>query len=164
MKRVIGIDPGFICTGYAVIEGDGRTHRLIGSGAIELKGDFGERLGAVFKAVMSAIREYHPDDMSIETVFMHKSAVSALKLGHVRGAIISAGVVAGLPIHEYNTRFIKKTIVGKGNASKRQVQYMGARLLQVEERSGDDEADAVAIALCHTVSQLRSFKVMEEAL
>ena len=44
---------------------------------------------------------------------------------------------------------IKKTIVGKGNASKEQIQHMVRALLNLPGNPQADAADALAIALCH---------------
>ncbi len=162
LLRVLGIDPGLVSTGYAVIEGNGHVSRLCGAGALRLYGEIGERLKMIFEAISEVIEEYQPQEMAVETVFVHKSASSALKLGHARGVVICAGVLAGLPTHEYNTRYIKKAITGKGNANKEQIRFMTARLLQVAATESDDAADAMAIALCHTFAQSRSFNLMEE--
>lgn len=161
MPRILGIDPGFIHTGYAIVEGDGRVNRLCGVGVLHLSGETDARMKEIFVTVSNIIAEHQPQEMAIETVFMYKSATAALKLGHARGAAICAGVVAGLPTYEYNTRFIKKTITGKGNATKEQVRFMTAKLLHTTAAESDDAADAMAIALCRTFSGLRSFRMAE---
>jgi len=74
---------------------------------------------------------------------------SALKLGQARGAAICAGVQAELPIGEYTPRAIKKAVVGSGAADKQQIQQMIQRLLGLETLPQSDEADALAIAICH---------------
>ena len=81
---------------------------------------------------------------------MSKNARSALLLGQARGVAVCAAVKAGLPLHEYSAKVIKKTVTGSGATDKDQVRYMVCRLLQIEERSHKDETDAMAIALCHS--------------
>ncbi len=153
MQRILGIDPGLVATGYAVIESDGHAGRLITSGDVVTRGrDLPVRLGIIFNGLDKVIREYRPDVASVEAVFVHKDAAAALKLGQARGVAVCAAVTNGVPVYEYDTRVVKRAVVGKGNADKEQVKFMVARLLQVAARHKDDEADAMAIALCHAFS------------
>lgn len=163
MQRILGIDPGSLSTGYSIIESDGRTSRYISSGQIKISSlDFVERLATIYDDITDIIATYQPAMMVIEKVFMSKNADSALKLGQARGVAICAGVKAGLSVHEYSARFIKKTITGNGAADKKQVKYMACRLLGIAERPQNDESDALAIALCHafaTPSNKKTLKV-----
>lgn len=86
---------------------------------------------------------------AIESVFLHRNADSALKLGQARGAAICAGVTLDMPMSEYAPREIKQAVVGKGNASKEQVQHMVCVLLNLSGSPQEDAADALAVALCH---------------
>jgi crossover junction endodeoxyribonuclease RuvC len=55
-----------------------------------------------------------------------------------------------LPVFEYSPNEIKKSVTGKGKASKEQVQFMVKKLLNIEETPKFfDSTDALAIALCH---------------
>ena len=151
MQRILGIDPGLVATGYALIESDAGSVRLVCSNVIAAPNGqtLPVRLGVIFNGLSAVIESYRPEAASIETVFMHKDASAALKLGQARGVAVCANVIHGVAVYEYDTRVVKKTIVGKGNASKQQVQFMVARLLQVAECQRSDEADAMALALCH---------------
>ncbi len=80
---------------------------------------------------------------------VQQNADSALKLGQARGAAICAGMVVGLPVHEYAARSVKQAIVGKGNADKTQVQHMVKILLNLTGQLQADSADALGVALCH---------------
>ncbi len=158
VRRIIGIDPGSRITGIGVIETDGQRTRYIYSAGLKL-GDkaLPERLGEIFTEVSAVIRQYRPDEMSIENVFMSNNAASALKLGQARGAAICAGVVLQLPVHEYSPKEIKQATVGKGAADKTQVQHMVKVLLNLQGKLQADAADALAIALCHAhISHLNS--------
>jgi crossover junction endodeoxyribonuclease RuvC len=71
-------------------------------------------------------------------------------LGHARGVAILAAVQKGIPTTEYSPREVKKAVVGRGNASKEQVQFMVQALLRIHDGSMRlDASDALAIALCH---------------
>jgi crossover junction endodeoxyribonuclease RuvC len=87
--------------------------------------------------------------VAIEKIFVHKSADSALKLGQARGAAMVAVALCNLSIDEYTARFIKKTVVGYGNADKSQIQQMMKILLKLNGIPQVDAADALAVAVCH---------------
>ncbi|VAW55402.1 Crossover junction endodeoxyribonuclease RuvC [hydrothermal vent metagenome] len=148
--RIIGIDPGSRCTGYGVIDSDGFRHEYITSGYLKIKGDeLPERLGSIFNQLCDVIKEWQPRTMGIEQVFVNKNVDSALKLGQARGAAICAGVNAQLDVGEYTPRAVKKAVVGNGSADKQQIQQMMKILLKLDFVPQSDEADGLAIAVCH---------------
>jgi len=147
---ILGIDPGSRFTGFGLI--DNQTNRItyMHSGFFKIKGEsLPQRLGQIYQHIDELIRQFQPQQMSIEQVFMHRNADSALKLGQARGAAICAGHLAGLEIAEYAPREIKKALVGSGAATKEQVQHMVKRLLGLREPLQTDESDGLAIAICH---------------
>ena len=144
--RVLGLDPGSRVTGIGIIDGE----RLIEARQLNLGGgEMPERLGAIYTGISEVIAEFQPKVAAVETVFVHRGAQAAIKLGQARGAAICAVVTAGLPVHEYAPRRIKQAIVGSGAADKTQVQHMVRALLRSERDYGADAADALAVALCH---------------
>jgi crossover junction endodeoxyribonuclease RuvC len=147
--RILGLDPGSLCTGYAVIE-TGPTITYVVSGSIRAKGaSLPDRLQEIFAGVDKLANEHQPDEVAIERVFMHRNADSALKLGQARGAALSATFAVRPRVFEYAPREVKLAVVGTGGAQKEQVQLMVRRLLNLTGRMGSDAADALAIALCH---------------
>ena len=149
-RRIIGIDPGSRCTGFGVIDSDGLRHSYVTSGHINIKGDeLPERLGFIFNEVSRIIEQWQPQTMGVEQVFVNKNVDSALKLGQARGAAICAGINAQLDVGEYTPRAIKKAVVGNGSADKEQIQQMMKLLLKLDFVPQSDEADGLAIALCH---------------
>ena len=147
---ILGIDPGSRVTGFGIIDNQANSIRYVHSGSITITGDsLPEKLGCIFNEISAIIGDYQPAQMSIESVFMSKNADSALKLGQARGAAICAGYQADLAIAEYAPREIKQALVGKGAASKQQVAHMVQRLLGVNRDLQSDEADGLAIAICH---------------
>jgi len=150
LSRIIGIDPGSRTTGYGILDTDGFRHQYITSGYIHIEGEsLAERLGIIFHEVGTVIKQWQPQAMAIEQVFMSKNADSALKLGQARGAAICAAVQADIVVDEYSPRTIKKAVVGSGAADKEQIQHMIKILLSLEDKPQSDEADALAIAMCH---------------
>ena len=150
MIRILGIDPGSRLTGFGVIDCAGDHASYVASGAVRsMHGDFPDRLRLIFEAVREIVAEYRPNTVVIESVFMHKNASSALKLGHARSAAICATFSLDVEVVEYAPREIKQAIVGSGAATKEQVQHMIHRLLRLDGRPSPDAADALAAAVCH---------------
>ena len=147
---ILGIDPGSRITGFGLIDNQVNRIGYLASGSIRVSGDsLPQRLGCIFAEIEQVIVRYRPEHMSIENVFMARNADSALKLGQARGAAICAAHQAGLEIAEYAAREVKQSIVGNGAASKEQVQHMVKRLLGIQQELQADEADGLAIAICH---------------
>ena len=148
--RIIGIDPGSRSTGYGVIDSDGLRHIYVTSGYVKITGDaLPDRLGMIFDEISIIIEKWQPQTMGIEQVFVNRNVDSALKLGQARGAAICAGTNAKLDVGEYTPRAIKKAVVGNGSADKEQIQQMMKLLLKLDFEPQSDEADGLAIALCH---------------
>ncbi len=148
---IAGFDPGSAVTGWSMVR-MGRQHELLECGAIRTKSNapLEQRLATIFDNVCERIAEYKPAIVVVEDPFMGKNVKSALTLGQARGVILLAAAKAGLEIASYPPRSIKASIVGKGSASKEQVQFMVKRLLNLRELPQPlDASDAVAVALCH---------------
>ena len=148
--RILGIDPGSRLTGFGVLDFRGDTPSYVTSGTIRsVDGGFADRLRRIFESVNDIVGEFGPDVVAIESVFMHKNAGSALKLGHARAAALCATFEYGVEVYEYAPREIKQAVVGTGSASKEQIQHMIVSLLQLDGTPAPDAADALAAALCH---------------
>jgi len=151
--RILGIDPGSQRTGVGVIDvaADGRCTYVHAQALVLLEAeDFPSRLGLLCDGLEALLDEWQPQQIAIETVFMAKSATSALKLGHARGAALATVVRRRLPVSEYAPRVIKQSLVGRGAADKEQVQHMVRLLLNLPGmKLQADAADALAIALTH---------------
>ena len=147
---ILGVDPGSRTTGFGLIDNQPNRIIYIHSGFLKIKGNsLPQRLGQIYQQIETVIATYKPEHMSVEQVFMHRNADSALKLGQARGAAICAAYQAGLEIAEYAPREIKQAVVGKGAASKVQVQHMVKHLLGLRDPLQEDESDGLAIAICH---------------
>lgn len=152
--RILGLDPGSICTGYAVVETSAARIAYVVSGSIRASGkSLPERLQEIFLGVERLTGQFRPDEVAIEGVFMHRNAGSALKLGQARGAALSATFSLRPRVFEYAPRAVKLAVVGTGAAQKEQVQLMVRRLLNISGPLAADAADALAIALCHAHSR-----------
>ena len=150
---VLGIDPGTASTGYGVIKGDGLgLVSLVECGVIRTRArePLASRLLEIYDGVAELLARHRPDALSVEDVFYAKNVRTTVVLGHARGVVLLAGRQANVDIFELPPAEIKKAVVGNGAATKEQVQFMVARLLNLPELPQPaDAADALAIAICH---------------
>ena len=148
---LLGLDPGLRHTGWGVVTVEGGHLRHVADGAVDSEaGDsLATRLCQLYDGVAAVIARYQPDEAAVEETFVNRNPASTLKLGQARGIALLAPARAGLPVAEYATNLVKKTVVGVGHAEKEQVQMMVARLLGGVTPSGPDAADALAVAICH---------------
>jgi crossover junction endodeoxyribonuclease RuvC len=149
---ILGIDPGTIITGYGIIRQNFSTCRRITSGSIKLPAKFNlpQKLETIYNELDRLIKIYKPNEFAIETAFYGKNAQSAMKIGYARGVSLLAAAHNKILTAEYSPREIKKSVVGKGAASKQQVNYMVKTLLDIsKQKMKYDETDALAVALCH---------------
>jgi crossover junction endodeoxyribonuclease RuvC len=130
---------------------EGSRIHYVRSGAIAPRASlsFPDRLLAVHDALVLLLEELLPDEVAVESAFVRKSALAALQIGHVRGVILLAACRSGASIHEYTAPEVKMAVVRQGAASKEQVAFMVRRLLPAVPAMTEDEADALAVALCH---------------
>jgi len=150
LKRVLGIDPGSRKTGFGIVESGRYNPSYVVSGVIRVEKLSGaQRLKNIFESICQIIDQYQPDVMAVEKVFVHKNPKSAIILAQARGVILCAAAIKEVPIMEYTPTQIKSTIVGKGHASKDQMQFMVQNLLKLTDTPQEDAADALACALCH---------------
>ena len=149
---ILGVDPGTNITGYGLIEYTNNKFRRISHGVIRLpsKKSLSQKLEIIYNELDKLLKTYKPDEFVIETAFYGKNVQSVLKIGYARGVSILAAVHNKVPTNEYSPREIKKAVVGKGAASKQQVNYMVTTILNSKKiKFKPDESDALAIALCH---------------
>lgn len=146
---VLGIDPGSRRCGYGVVARRGTRLELVESGVLA-PGDLpvAERLASILDGLGEVIARAAPDEASVEQVFAGASPRSALVLGQARGVALAAAARAGVPVFEYAPSEVKLAFTGSGRASKDQM-LRTARMLLGAEAGLSDEADAIALAVCH---------------
>lgn len=148
---ILGIDPGLQKTGWGVIHSEGHSLRFQACGLIETDpGDnLGRRLALIHTELTAVLMRWQPATAAIEETFMNNNAASALKLGQARGVALSVPALHGLDVAEYAANKIKKSLTGTGHAAKQQVGAMIKTLLPGCGQISADEADALAVAICH---------------
>jgi len=149
--RLLGLDPGLRNTGWGVIEAVGNRLRHLANGVVRSDGDapMAERLLQIHDGLAAVLAEWQPAAAAVEETFVNKNPVSTLKLGQVRGVVLLAPALVGIPVAEYAPNLIKKSVVGSGHAQKEQIHAMVRMLLPGCTIANADAADALAVAICH---------------
>ena len=149
--RILGIDPGLEHTGWGIVESVGSRLTFIAAGVINTspKSPSPERLVKIDAELQEIIEKWSPITAAVEETFVNKNAASSLKLGQARGIALLVPARAGLPVAEYATNLIKKSVVGNGHADKGQIGLMVRMLLPGCAEQSEDACDALAVAICH---------------
>jgi len=150
--KVLGIDPGSLVTGYAILEkGAHGRHPVLSHGEVCLPpgASLAERLLVLSEDLEKVMVEHCPQVLAIESVFFARNARSSLVLGHARAVPLLLAARRGMEVFEYEPRMVKLAVTGTGTASKTQVKKMAGLLLDIKDMPGPDASDALAVALCH---------------
>ena len=149
---ILGIDPGSITMGYAVLSFRQECETW-GTLKLGRKGSLAEKAGAVFNLVQELIRLHGIREMAMEEFYYHKDPRALARISHCRGAAMAAAALEGIPVFEYSPMAVKKAVVGYGHATKEQVAWMLRQTFSLPEKLSGDETDALAVALCHLTQQ-----------
>lgn len=150
--RVLGIDPGYATTGYAVIERSRGGLTPIAMGAIRTSGSdtHAKRLASLRVELLDLIGAHGPASVALEKVFFTVNVRTAMQVGQASGVAMATAGESGLEVTEYTPTEVKQSVTGTGTAPKHQVQSMIASLLRLAEPPKPaDAADACALAICH---------------
>ncbi len=148
---ILGLDPGLGTTGWGLIRADGNRLSHLANGQLKTdpKGSLSQRLSHLATQLEALLADHAPEAAAVEEIFVNKNPQSTLKLAQARGVALMIAARAGIQVGEYAARFVKKAVVGVGNAEKVQVHAMVQRLLPGVAISGPDAADALAVAITH---------------
>lgn len=149
--RVLGLDPGLTCAGYGIVERVDGGAVALHHGAIRTpQGPVPARLAMLYDEICALIDVHRPDAVAVERVLFNSNARTAMSVGQAAGIALLAAAQAGCDVAEYTPNEVKQTVTGMGQADKRQVQTMIARLLKMPSLPQPvDAADALALALTH---------------
>ena len=154
--RALGIDPGLVRTGWAVVEPAGVRAVVravvLAHGVITppTEGELPARLAEGARRLRAVLAEHQPDFVALEEIFTApRHPRSALLMAHMRGAICLVLEEAGVPIVPLTATTVKQRLTSSGHASKEQVQRMVLRLTGLEAGRDLrlDETDAIGLAL-----------------
>ncbi len=155
--KILGIDPGMAIVGYSIVEFDGENTKLLHSGSVQTSKDDREskRLLEIFNDMSTIVEKYKPDEAAIEKLFYFKNQTTVMPVSHARGVILTVLEIFNIPIYEYTPMEVKQVLTGYGRAEKKEVERMVKLALDVETLPKlDDTVDSIAIAICHTRSNL----------
>lgn len=157
--RVLGLDPGTVRMGYAIIEMGGPSLRCLDCGVFAAKAGWerDRRLGVLGADLEALIDDWGlgattgADSVGYEEGFV-QGQQGALSLGAARGIAVYLSRKAGMETTGYAPSTVKKAVTGHGHAEKEQVAEMVKKLLGLRTTPEPDAADACAVAICHTRS------------
>ncbi|HSK13732.1 MAG TPA: crossover junction endodeoxyribonuclease RuvC [Phnomibacter sp.] len=149
---ILGIDPGTVTMGYAIIKCTGQKIEMEHMSALRMSWthDVFERLDRIYQTIDELIKQFRPNEFAIEAPFYGKNVQSMLKLGRAQGVAIACAMQHQLPVTEYSPKKVKQAITGNGNADKEQVWAMLQRITGLTDKPGGyDATDALGVAVCH---------------
>jgi crossover junction endodeoxyribonuclease RuvC len=151
--RILGIDPGLDITGYGVLEDKLDRFVVIEAGIIRTSHSepLARRLDIIYTQLTDLIKQTLPQVCAIEQLYSHyKHPMTAILMGHARGAVILSCSRNGVDIRNYPAKTVKRAITGNGNASKVQVQRVVNKLLNLSDADRPvDVTDALALCITH---------------
>jgi crossover junction endodeoxyribonuclease RuvC len=150
--RVLGIDPGLSTMGYGVVERDGGKLRPLALGVIRTPSNrpTAQRLALIRTDFLEITSSFKPDVVALERLFFNANVRTAMSVAQAAGVVMATAAEKGLEVFEYTPPEVKASVVGVGDADKRQVQIMITSLLGLAEAPKfPDAADACALAICH---------------
>jgi crossover junction endodeoxyribonuclease RuvC len=151
---ILGIDPGSLIMGYAVITiSEQNAPVFVEMDVLQLNkiSDQSMKLKTILERVQSIISKHKPDVLAIEAPFQGKNPQSMLKLGRAQGVAMATAMLNNLTVFEYSPRTVKQTVTGSGASSKEVVQRFLHHIIDKDFDNPKffDASDALAVAICH---------------
>ena len=149
--KILGIDPGSIRCGYAIIHKEKNKLTLVDAGVIKIKEKILQYQIAELIEGLDIILTEDIDEVAIEDIFFAYNPKTVLKLAQFRGALSLRVIQKHGNFSEYTPLQVKKAVTGNGKSDKKSVAFMVKRILGIK---GDikplDITDAMAVAICHS--------------
>jgi len=151
--RVLGIDPGLSITGFGIVGHEGSNFSLVDAGCLRMTAalPLEQRLLELHSGLVEVIESASLEAVAVEALYSnYRHPRTAVQMGHARGVLLLAAAQSHLPVHSYAPTRVKKSLTGRGRASKAQVQNMIQSIFGLDQPpSPVDVSDALAVALCH---------------
>lgn len=150
-KLILGVDPGSVNMGYALVKASSKKFKIIESGTLRLgsKEEFFSRISKIADFFQAFSSKNEPFELAMESLIHVKNVNSLAKLAQARGAMMAAVSAKSLGFHEYAPNLIKSTVSGYGLSNKTSVEKSLGFVFPDHTFSSHDESDALAVALCH---------------
>jgi crossover junction endodeoxyribonuclease RuvC len=156
--KILGIDPGTATTGFGIVEKKQSKLISVDYGVISTPKelDMSNRLLILYEDIKEIIDHHKPDIIAVEQLFFARNVTTAITVGQARGVVLLAAQKADLKIVEFTPLQVKQSVTGYGQATKKQVQEMVKKILDLSQiPKPDDAADALAIAICSSNTSLQ---------
>ncbi len=151
--KILGVDPGLQICGYGLVDWNNRCAVLLEAGIVKTKSDANieKRLEHIYKNIFELMKRVQPEAVALEKIYSHyRHPTTSYALGQARGLICLACAQLNIPLFEYPSTRIKKAVVGRGRASKNQIQRMVQQVLNIKDSPKYfDITDALAVAITH---------------
>ena len=149
---ILGIDPGTQNLGYGIIKKDSSKIQILEAGVIKFKDrDLQNSIKTFPDEFENILKNWSVDEVAMETIFFSKNPQSIIKLAQFRGALLLFFLKNFQKISEYSPLEIKKALTGDGKSTKKQVNFMVKRVLNIKtEIKPLDISDALAVAITHS--------------
>lgn len=154
---ILGIDPGLAIVGFGVIEKGKFKTNVVDYGVITTPKEdtLPVRLQKIYDGMCQLIDQFKPEQVALEELFFNTNTTTGIAVAEARGVILLACIHKGLKLYEYTPLQIKQALTSNGRADKQQVQYMVKAILNLKAiPRPDDAADGLAVALCHSQTNL----------
>jgi len=154
--QVLGIDPGTVCTGLALLAWDGSVGRVVELGCWRSSWTHrADRIRDLYDTVEAWLQMYRPDAVAVEAPFVHpRYPRGGLRVEHGLSVVVTALARNGYPWTEYPASVVRRSVTGAGHADKSAVRrYLYALLPEARRwaHMPDDAFDALAVAYCHSL-------------
>ncbi|MBN2881762.1 crossover junction endodeoxyribonuclease RuvC [Candidatus Woesearchaeota archaeon] len=149
--KILGIDPGTINCGYAIIVKDVNKVKLVEAGLVKIKSrTLQHQITELIEGLDLIFAKHKIDEVAIEDMFYAFNPKTVIKLAQFRGALSLKILQEFGNFAEYTPLQVKKSVTGNGKAQKEQVAFMVKRLLNIKQEIKPlDITDAIAVALTH---------------
>lgn len=151
---ILGIDPGCICAGFAVIGKHQNQMMVLDYGCLKQSSTrpLSDRVRGFHDFFLEKITTHKITHLALETPFLGKNAQNFLKLGYLRGILYLLASQHQLEILEFAPMEVKSAVTGFGGASKDQVariiKQLFPTLMWTQGQDKYDVTDALAVTLC----------------
>ena len=154
--RVLGIDPGTIKMGYAIVSSDPQPKADdFGVVALSKTMPLEQRLYQLYTHVLNLISIFDPAVVAVEAPFVGKGERQfigpAIAVGQAQAVVLIGAASQGIPVFKYAPAQVKLSVANYGAATKDQMRDIVAATLGLSEAPETDAADALSIGLCHLI-------------
>ena len=147
----MGLDPGLVATGFAILEALPGAVTVVDSGVITTSSTqpLEARLNAIYRAVHQLMEAQKPTFLVVEDLYSeYKFPRTAILMGHARGVVYLAARQLGVEVTALAPSEVKRAMTGNGSAGKAQVQRGVQTLLGLQDLPRPSHvADALGLAV-----------------